>query len=53
MRHFRPEVEARINKFRAVNGPVLFGGRLLSQVDQTHALPDNLGANLKEIDPPH
>jgi len=53
MRHFRPEVEARINKFRAENGPVLFGGRLLSQVDPTHTLPDNLGANLKEINPPH
>ena len=53
MRHFRPEVEARINKFRAENGPVLFGGRLLSQVDPTHAIPDNLGANLKEITAPH
>jgi len=53
MRHFRPEVEARIDKFRAENGPVLFGGRLLSQVDPAHALPDNLGANLKEIDTPH
>jgi len=53
MRHFRPEVEARINKFRAENGPVLFGGRLLSQVDPTHAFPDNLGGNLKEISAPH
>ena len=49
MRHFRPEVEARINSFRAANGPVLFGGRLGSQVDPTFAIPDNLGGNLKEI----
>ena len=53
MRHFRPQVEARINKFRAENGPVLFGGRLLSQVDPTHAIPDNLGGNLNEINAPH
>jgi len=52
MRHFRPEVEARINKYRAENGPVLFGGRLGSQVDPTLAIPDNLGGNLKEIHPP-
>lgn len=48
MRHFRPEVEARIEKFRAENGPVLFGGRLKSQVDPTLAIPDNLGGNLVE-----
>jgi NADH dehydrogenase (ubiquinone) flavoprotein 1 len=53
MRHFRPEVEARINNFRVENGPVLFGGRLLSQVDPTHAIPDNLGSNLKEMDVLH
>lgn len=48
MRHFRPEVEARIDAFRASNGGVLFGGQLKSQVDPTLALADNLGANLIE-----
>lgn len=52
MRHFRPEVERRITEFRAQNGPVLFGGRLLSQVDdRTLALPDDLGGNLEEVVP--
>jgi len=52
MRHFRPEVERRIAEFRAQNGPVLFGGRLLSQVeDRTLAFPDNLGGNLEEVVP--
>ena len=46
MRHFRPEVERRIAEFREKNGPVLFGGRLLSQVDDTLAIPDNMGGNL-------
>jgi hypothetical protein len=43
-----PEVEARIDAYRAKNGPVLFGGRLKSSVDQEAdlAIPDNLGANL-------
>ena len=50
MRHFRPEVEKRIEAFRATNGPVLFGGRLKSQVDDTLAIPDNLGGNL--VEPP-
>ena len=49
MRHFRPEVEKRIDAFRAANGPVLFGGRLKSQTDPTLAIPDNLGANLPEV----
>ena len=48
MRHFRPEVERRIDEFRAQNGPVLFGGRLKSEVDPTLAMPDNLGGNLVE-----
>lgn len=43
-----PEVEKRIDDFRAANGPVLFGGRLKSETDPTLALPDNLGANLVE-----
>lgn len=52
MRHFRPEVEQRIARFRAENGTVLFGGRLKSQTDPTLALPDNMGANLPEVAPP-
>jgi NADH dehydrogenase (ubiquinone) flavoprotein 1 len=65
MRHFRaffltcrsactdmslgPEVERRITEFRKLNGPVMFGGKLLSGVeDKTLALPDNLGGNLVE-----
>ena len=48
MRHFRPEVEARIDTFRAANGGVLFGGQLKSQVDPTLAIPDNIGANVIE-----
>lgn len=48
MRHFRPEVERRIDEFRAKNGPVLFGGRLKSELDPTLATPDNLGAYLVE-----
>lgn len=52
MRHFRPLVEERIEQFRAANGPVLFGGRLKSQVDESLAIPDNLGANLKEVAAP-
>jgi len=35
MRHFRPEVEKRIAAFRETDGPVLFGGRLMSQTDPT------------------
>ncbi len=49
MRHFRPEVERRIDEFRAQNGPVLFGGRLKSELgDETLAVPDNLGGHLVE-----
>jgi NADH dehydrogenase (ubiquinone) flavoprotein 1 len=31
LRHFRPEVEAKIKQYTAVNGPVLFGGHLQSE----------------------
>ncbi|TFK22006.1 NADH-ubiquinone oxidoreductase 51 kDa subunit [Coprinopsis marcescibilis] len=48
MRHFRPEVERRIDEFRALNGPVGFGGHLASAADDTLALPDNLGLRLPE-----
>ncbi|KAJ6567600.1 NADH-binding subunit of NADH:ubiquinone oxidoreductase [Mycena vulgaris] len=46
MRHFRPEVEARIDAFRTRNGNVAFGGRLASEVDDELAVPDNLGVRL-------
>ncbi|KAG2081777.1 NADH-binding subunit of NADH:ubiquinone oxidoreductase [Suillus cothurnatus] len=48
MRHFRPEVEARIDAFRASHGGVMFGGRMIRDADPTLAIPDNLGANLVE-----
>ena len=50
MRHFRPEVEARIEQYRAEHGPVLFGGKLKSETDKEPglALPDSLGAHLVE-----
>jgi len=46
MRHFRPEVEARIAKYRAENGAVGFGGHLASQAPEDWAVPDNLGLRL-------
>ncbi|KAF9266728.1 NADH-ubiquinone oxidoreductase [Marasmius fiardii PR-910] len=47
MRHFRPEVEARIEQFRKEHGTVAFGGHIKSEVkDQTLAQPDNLGFQL-------
>ena len=49
MRHFRPEVEKRIEAFRRENGKVLFGGRMAAEMDPTLAIPDNLGANLPEV----
>lgn len=53
MRHFRPEVERRIDEFRAANGKVLFGGRMLdSQTDPTLAFPDNMGQHLPEVGAP-
>lgn len=48
MRHFRPEVEKRIDAYRAEHGGVLFGGRLKTEVDPSLAVPDNLGASLIE-----
>ena len=46
MRHFRPEVERRIDAFRAANGAVGFGGHLASEIDDTMAVPDDLGLRL-------
>lgn len=37
LKHFRPEVEAKIQRYRELNGPVLFGGKMKSE-----ALQDNL-----------
>jgi len=51
MRHFRPEVERRIQEFRAANGAVGFGGHLASAADDTLALPDNLGLRFPEPGP--
>jgi NADH dehydrogenase (ubiquinone) flavoprotein 1 len=43
-----PEVERRITESRRLNGRVMFGGKKVSGIDQTLALPDNLGWDLKE-----
>jgi len=44
LRHFRPEVEARVADYKAKNGDVLFGGQLENSALATgYALPDNLG----------
>ncbi len=51
MRHFRPEVEARIEAFRQSEGNVAFGGMLTRDVDDTLAVPDNLGVRLP-VSPP-
>jgi NADH dehydrogenase (ubiquinone) flavoprotein 1 len=52
MRHFRPLVEQRIADFRAANGPVAFGGKFVHELDDTLAVPDNLGARLPEVQQP-
>lgn len=52
MRHFRPEVEKRIADFRAREGAVMFGGKMVKDIDPSLALPDNLGAHLPEIGAP-
>jgi NADH dehydrogenase (ubiquinone) flavoprotein 1 len=51
MRHFRPEVERRIDVFRARQGSVLFGGLGEGEVDPVLALPGGIGDNLG-VDPP-
>jgi NADH dehydrogenase (ubiquinone) flavoprotein 1 len=48
MRHFRPEVEARINQYREREGKVLFGGALQKDWDENLAIPDNMGGRLEE-----
>jgi len=52
MRHFRPLVEERIRNFRAEHGGVAFGGMLTSEVDDSLAVPDNLGVRLPVDDRP-
>jgi len=51
MRHFRPEVERRIDAFRAAHEAVGFGGHLASEIDDTLAVPDNLGLRLPPLEP--
>jgi len=51
MRNFRPEVEARIAKFRKESGHVLFGGRMASDVDKRLAVPENMGLYLEDVVP--
>jgi NADH dehydrogenase (ubiquinone) flavoprotein 1 len=46
MRHFRPEVEARIAKYRGEFGAVGFGGHLARENKDDLAVPDNLGLRL-------
>ncbi|SCV70891.1 BQ2448_3653 [Microbotryum intermedium] len=46
LRHFRPEVEARIAQYAARNGQVLFGGHLRKDIDPSIAVPNNLGISL-------
>lgn len=44
LRHFRPEIEARIAQFQEKNGGVLFGGRLAKDVRPDLALPPNIAS---------
>jgi hypothetical protein len=39
------EVEAKIAAFHAQHGQVMFGGKLLSEMDDRYAIPDNLGGH--------
>lgn len=52
MRHFRPEVERRIDAYRVAHEAVGFGGHLASEIDDTLAVPDNLGLRLPALEPP-
>lgn len=47
MKNFRPEVEARIAEFYKKHGGVQFGGKLISDVDYSTAVPDNLGGEVQ------
>ncbi|PWN45694.1 putative NADH2 dehydrogenase flavo protein 1 [Ceraceosorus guamensis] len=40
LRHFRPEVEARIAAYQAEHGKVLYGGRLASEYPSDLAMPE-------------
>jgi NADH dehydrogenase (ubiquinone) flavoprotein 1 len=55
LRPFRPEVKQRIDMFKQKeleagrDGKVLFGGRMMADVDPSLALPDNLGGQLEDL----
>lgn len=42
LRHFRPEIEARMAEYQEKNGPVLFGGRHQKELDPGLAIASNL-----------
>ena len=46
-----PEVERRIDEYRAKHGAVMFGGRLQSETESDLAIPDNLGGHLEDPKP--
>ncbi|GAA6061883.1 hypothetical protein JCM10212_000524 [Sporobolomyces blumeae] len=46
LRHFRPEVEARVAEYQQRNGGVLFGGHHRADVNPELAVPDNMGISL-------
>lgn len=44
LRHFRPEVEARLQAYQDANGGVLYGGHMQKDLEPGLARPSNLGA---------
>ena len=46
LRHFRPEIEQRIQQFTAQHGQALVGGHLRKDIDPSLAIPDNIGLSL-------
>ncbi|KAM0750101.1 NADH-ubiquinone oxidoreductase 51 kDa subunit, mitochondrial [Meredithblackwellia eburnea MCA 4105] len=46
LRHFRPDVEKRIQEYQQKNGQVLFGGHHRNDIDPTLAVPGNIGLSL-------
>jgi NADH dehydrogenase (ubiquinone) flavoprotein 1 len=49
MRHFRPEVERRIEEYNRINGEVGFGGVLGRELDEELGVPENLGLRGPEV----
>ena len=41
-----------MQEFKETQGPILFGGQLVSELDDTLAIPDNLGGRLVDAVPP-